>query len=69
MWRQPGCPDEARAALTDAIVTAITAEGSQSNELLARAFGGPTVIAGDDLSDLIAAEYAAAGELLEAVSE
>lgn len=64
-----GMPEEARSALTDAITKAISTEGSQSNELLSRAFGGASIISGDALGELFASDFEVAGELLEAASE
>ena len=60
-------PDDAREALTAAIVNAITADGTDVNALLNRAFGGPTVISGADLDAKFAADATAAGSLLAAV--
>ncbi len=62
-----GMPDDAREALTAAIVNAITADGTDVNALLNRAFGGPTVISGADLDAKFAADATAAGSLLAAV--
>jgi tripartite-type tricarboxylate transporter receptor subunit TctC len=64
-----GLPEDVQAALISAITTAISTEGSQSNALINRAFGGPTIITGDDLGALVADFYDNAGALLEAASE
>lgn len=64
-----GIPAAARSALTDAIVAAISTEGSKANGLIKKAFGGPAIITGAELDALLASDYAAAGSLLEAASE
>ena len=64
-----GLPEDVQASLISAITTAIGTEGSQSNALINRAFGGPTIITGDDLGALVADFYDNAGALLEAASE
>jgi len=60
-------PDEARAAIASAVAEA-TASGPAA-EFIGRAFGGPLLIAGDDLDALIARTWETSAELLEAVSE
>ena len=64
-----GMPAEARDALAAAIGEVISSEGSKSNALLKKAFGGPTIFAGDTLQAMVQAEYDAAGKLLTAASE
>lgn len=64
-----GMPAEARDALAAAIGDVISSEGSKSNALLKKAFGGPTIFAGDTLQAMVQAEYDAAGKLLTAASE
>jgi len=64
-----GMPAEARDALAAAIADVVSTDGTKANALITRAFGGPTVIAGDDLSALVASDFEAAGALLEAASE
>ncbi|MCG6902346.1 MAG: tripartite tricarboxylate transporter substrate-binding protein [Rhodobacter sp.] len=64
-----GMPTEARDAIAAAIADTITTEGSKSNSLLTKAFGGPTIIAGDELQAMAEADYDAAGKLLAAASE
>lgn len=64
-----GMPTEARDALAAAIGDVISSEGSKSNALLKKAFGGPTIFAGDTLQTMVQAEYDAAGKLLTAASE
>ncbi len=64
-----GMPTEARAALAAAIGEVITTDGTKSNGMITKAFGGPTVIAGDALQALVEADFVAAGELMQAASE
>jgi len=64
-----GMPTEARDALAAAIGEAITTEGMKSNGMITKAFGGPTVIAGDDLQALVNSDFESAGALLDAASE
>ncbi|MDJ0629000.1 MAG: tripartite tricarboxylate transporter substrate-binding protein [Rhodobacter sp.] len=64
-----GMPTEARDALAAAIAEAVSTEGMKSHGIIAKAFGGPAVIAGDELQALVAADFEAAGALLEAASE
>ena len=60
-----GLPDDAREALTNAIVASAT-EGKPSG-LLNKAFGGATIIKGVDLDALVQSDYESAGALMEAV--
>ena len=60
-----GLPDDAREALTNAIVASAT-EGKPSG-LLNKAFGGATIIKGADLDALVQSDYESAGALMEAV--
>jgi tripartite-type tricarboxylate transporter receptor subunit TctC len=64
-----GIPEEARTALIAAIGDAITREGSRSNGAIVQGFGGPTIIAGEDLATMLSTEFEAAGALLAAASE
>jgi tripartite-type tricarboxylate transporter receptor subunit TctC len=64
-----GMPAETRDAIAAAISDAVSTEGTKSNGMITKAFGGPTVIAGDDLQALAASDYEAAGALLDAASE
>ncbi|MDJ0825758.1 MAG: tripartite tricarboxylate transporter substrate-binding protein [Rhodobacter sp.] len=64
-----GMPEDARDALAAAIAEAVSTEGMKSNGVIAKAFGGPAVIMGDELSALVAGDYEAAGALLQAASE
>ncbi|MDF1726266.1 MAG: tripartite tricarboxylate transporter substrate-binding protein [Sulfitobacter sp.] len=63
-----GMPAEARDALAQAIGEVITTDGMKSHGMITKAFGGPSVIAGDDAQALIENEFQAAGALLEAAS-
>lgn len=64
-----GVPAEARAALSSAIADIVNDPETKASALITRAFGGPKVIAGDDLDALLASDEAAAHDLLKAVSE
>lgn len=64
-----GMPAEARDALAAAIGKVISTDGMKSNGMITKAFGGPTLIAGEALQTLMANDYEAAGELLSAASE
>ena len=64
-----GMPAEARDAIAAAISDAISTEGTKVNGLLNKAFGGPTVIAGEELQALIESGFVAAGALMKAASE
>lgn len=60
----PGLPDEAREALTAAIVEASNSGAAQ--EMIGNAFGGTVNIAGDELDALLTQDFEAAGALMEA---
>lgn len=64
-----GMPTEARDALAAAIGEVISTEGNKSNGLLKKAFGGPTIIAGDKMQAMAEADFDAAGKLLEEASD
>ncbi len=64
-----GMPTEARDALAKAIGEVISTDGTKSNELISKAFGGAAVIARADAQALIEDGFDAAGALLKAVSE
>ena len=64
-----GMPAEARNALAAAIGEVVSSDGMKSNAMIAKAFGGPAVIAGDAAQALVDADFTAAGELMKAVSE
>lgn len=59
-----GLPDAARTALADAIGAAL-AEGP-ANAMVTKAFGGPSIITGAELDDLLQADFDNAGALMEA---
>jgi tripartite-type tricarboxylate transporter receptor subunit TctC len=64
-----GMPAEARTALADAIEGVASDAGTKAGGIIAKAFGGPSIIKGDALDALIASDYEAASALLEAASE
>ncbi len=64
-----GMPDEARDALSKAIVEIVSDESTKAGGLIKKAFGGVSVISGDDLTKLLADDYANAGALMDAASE
>ena len=64
-----GMPEEARAALSQAIADVVEDPDSKAGGLIRKAFGGPAVITGDELDALMASDYAQAADLLEAASE
>jgi len=64
-----GIPAEARDALANAIGEVITTEGTKSNGMITKGFGGPAVIAGDAAQALIEDAYSSAGELMKVASE
>lgn len=64
-----GMPDDAREALSQAIIAVVSDEGTKAGGLINKAFGGETTISGDDLTKLMASDYANAETLLVAASE
>ena len=62
-----GLPDDARSALTDVIVEAISDESSKAGGIIKKAFGGATVIKGAELDALVQAGFDDAGTLMKAV--
>ena len=64
-----GMPDDAREALSKAIAEIAADENSKAGGLIKKAFGGSATIMGDDLTKLMADDYANAGALLDAASE
>ncbi len=64
-----GMPTEARDALAAAIGDAVTTDGMKSNAMISKAFGGASVIAGEEAQALVEADFVAAGELMAAASE
>lgn len=62
-----GLPDDAREALTNAIVAATTDQGSKAGGMINKAFGGPAVITGGELDALVQNDFDSAGKLMKAV--
>lgn len=63
-----GVPDDARAALSDAIASLATDETSKVGGLLKKQFGGATVIKGADLDTLMRSDFDSAADLMKAAS-
>ncbi|MEM6275609.1 MAG: tripartite tricarboxylate transporter substrate-binding protein [Pseudomonadota bacterium] len=61
-----GMPTEAREALAGAIEGVASNTGTKAGQLIQNAFGGASVITGDDLDALVATDFASAGALLAA---
>lgn len=64
-----GMPTDARDALAAAIANAASDETGKAGGLIKKAFGGASTISGDELSALLANEYAKAGALMDAATE
>ena len=64
-----GLPNDAREAITNAIAEIVNDPATKANGMINKAFGGPVVIAGADLEQALAADAAAAKDLLKAASE
>ncbi|MEL7125213.1 MAG: tripartite tricarboxylate transporter substrate-binding protein [Pseudomonadota bacterium] len=64
-----GMPVEAVEVMASAVADIVSDADTGAGALIARAFGGPSIVAGDDLQAQLAASYEAAGALLEAASE
>ena len=64
-----GMPDDARAALANAIKGVVENPETKAGGLIKKAFGGASVIMGGDLDSMVASDYASAGDLLKAASE
>lgn len=64
-----GMPDNARTALADAIASVVSDESSKAGGLIKKAFGGAATIQGAELDELLASDFASAGELMDAASE
>jgi tripartite-type tricarboxylate transporter receptor subunit TctC len=64
-----GMPDDARAALANAIKGVVENPETKAGGLIKKAFGGASVITGGDLDAMVASDYASAGDLLKAASE
>lgn len=59
-----GLPDDARAALSDALANA--AGTGKAGGMITKAFGGPTIINGADLDALLQSDFDGAGALMQA---
>lgn len=64
-----GMPDDARAALANAIKGVVENPETKAGGLIKKAFGGASVMMGGDLASMVASDYASAGDLLKAASE
>lgn len=64
-----GMPDDARAALANAIKGVVENSETKAGGLIKKAFGGASVYTDSELDALVASGYASAGELLAAASE
>lgn len=64
-----GMPAKAQEAMATAIADIISDPETGAGALIAKAFGGPSIVAGDALAAQMAADYEAAGALLDAASE
>ena len=63
-----GMPDDARAALANAIKGVVENPETKAGGLIKKAFGGASVIMGGDLDAMVTSDYASAGDLLKAAS-
>lgn len=61
-----GIPEEARQALTSAIVEVITDPSTKASQFVTKAFSGPLVIAGDELTQHLKSQITASRELMAA---
>ncbi len=64
-----GMPEDARTALTEAIVGIVSDPETKAGGLIAKAFGGPTIIKGAELNALLAKGYDESEGLIAAASE
>lgn len=64
-----GLPTEVRDAMATAISDIISSPDTGAGGLIAKVFGGPFIVAGDDLQAAMTAGFEAAGALLAAASE
>ncbi|WP_197019105.1 Bug family tripartite tricarboxylate transporter substrate binding protein [Thioalkalivibrio sp. HK1] len=64
-----GMDKEVRDTWIAAISNAVKKEGSRSNGMISKAFGGPTVISGDTLQAQIVKEFEDAGRLMAVASQ
>lgn len=64
-----GLPDEARAALADAIASVATDPANPAGEAIVRGFGSAAVLRGAALDAFVTRQYEAAGALLSATAD
>ena len=64
-----GMAPDVRDAIADAIEDAVSTQGTKSNGMISQVFGGPSVIRGEKLEDMLMREYQSAGALIAAASE
>lgn len=64
-----GMSAEARTALADSIAAVATDESTKAGGIIKKAFGGASVIKGDELDKLLVDELAASDELLKIAAE
>jgi len=64
-----GMPEDARTALTDAIVSIVSDPETKAGGLIQKAFGGPSIIKGAELDALMAKGYDESEGLIAAASE
>ena len=64
-----GIPSDARDALAKAIAAIVTDSSTKAGQFIVKAFGGPTIIAGDELDAYLQEGFDAAGALAEAASQ
>jgi tripartite-type tricarboxylate transporter receptor subunit TctC len=64
-----GLPEDARTALTEAIAGIVSDPETKAGGLIAKAFGGPTIIKGAELDALLAKGYDESEGLIAAASE
>ena len=62
-----GIPDDARAALSNALAAAVSDESSKVGGFIKKAFGGAVIIKGPELDALVQAGFDDAGTLMKAV--
>lgn len=64
-----GLSEEARMALSEAIIEVVSDPSTKAGGIIAKAFGGAITISGTDLTDRMASDSEGAKSLLSAVSE
>ncbi|MEM8730913.1 MAG: tripartite tricarboxylate transporter substrate-binding protein [Pseudomonadota bacterium] len=65
----PDMDPVARDAIAAAIADIVTSDGGKANAFITKGFGGPVVIAGDELEAFVQNDFNASGALISAVSE